>query len=35
LTKGCQDYPDFYFLFLYGSQDCPNFHTVEIDWYWD
>jgi len=33
--KGQWDYPDFYFFFPNGSQDCPNFHAVEIDWDWD
>jgi hypothetical protein len=28
-------YPDFGFLLVRGSQDCPNFNFVEIDKYWD
>ena len=29
------NYPDFCFLFIRGSQDCPDFSGVEIDRYWD
>jgi hypothetical protein len=30
-----EDAPDFYFLFLKGSQDSPNFDFVKIDGYRD
>ena len=30
-----RDYPDFYFLFIDGSQDCPNFRYASINRYWD
>ncbi len=30
-----EDCPDFYFHFLKGSQDFPNFNNVEIDKNWD
>ena len=28
-------YPDFHFLLINTSQDCPNFHSVSIDKNWD
>jgi hypothetical protein len=30
-----EDSPDFYFLFLNGSQGSPNLSSASIDWYWD
>ncbi len=35
LISNGASYPGFYFLFIKGSQDCPNFISAEIDRCWD